>query len=195
MSAKNLTLTIDVSSQRLIRDFFSNLEIVPRSLMQGDTYKVQVIAVEPNPLGDPSRIWRYVSLPTSVYVGVGTPGASPTLGAFTITFGADTTSALAYNASAATVATALNLLASIISAGGCSVTGNAGGPYQVSFTSAGARAAFTGNTDALYPLSSMSVFNARTGTGSLTSIQVISIDRQPAALAQTFAAKIGRAHI
>jgi hypothetical protein len=188
MSAKNLTLTIDVSSQRLIRDFFSNLEIVPRALIQGDTYNVQVIAVEPNPLGDATRFWRYVTLPTSVYVGVGTPGASPTLGTFTITFGANTTSALAYNASASTVSTALNLLASIVSAGGCSVTGNDGGPYQVTFTSAGARAAFTGNTDSLYPLCSMSVFDARTGTGSLTSIQVISIDRQPAALAQTFAA-------
>ena len=188
MSAKNLTLTIDVSSQRLIRDFFSNLEIVPRALIQGDTYNVQVIAVEPNPLGDATRFWRYVTLPTSVYVGVGTPGAAPTLGTFTITFGANTTSALAYNASASTVSTALNLLASIVSAGGCSVTGNDGGPYQVSFTSAGARSAFTGNTDSIYPLCSMSVFDARTGTGSLTSIQVISIDRQPAALAQTFTA-------
>ena len=118
MSAKNITLTIDVSNQRLIRDFFSNLEIVPRDLMQGDTYNVQVITVEPNPLGDPARIWRYVPLPTTVYVGIGTPGASPTLGTFTLTFGANTTSALAYNASAATVSAALNLLASIISAGG-----------------------------------------------------------------------------
>lgn len=189
MSAQMLALVIDVPQRRLIRDFFSNLEIVPRALVQGDTVKLRVIGVEPNPLGDPSRLWRYVDLPTSLHVGIGTPGAAPVSGTFTLTFGADTTTALAYNASAATVQTALNELASITSAGGVTVTApNNGGPYQVTFVSAGARTAISGNSDALYPLSTITCHSARDGTVDLSEIQLVVLDRQPAALAETFTA-------
>lgn len=57
---------------------------------------------------------------------------SPTGGTFTLTFGANTTSTIAFNASAATVQTALTALASIGS-GNASVTGSAGGPWTVEF--------------------------------------------------------------
>lgn len=189
MSAKDLTLHLDVPGRRLIRDFFSNLEIQPRDLVQGDEYNIRLIAVEPNPLGDPTRIWRYVSLPTSLYVGIGTPGAAPTSGTFTLTWGGDTTSALDFDATAAEVQSALNALASITSAGGVVVSaGNNGGPFQVAWNTAADRALITGTADALYPLSTITVYTARAGTGSLTEIQVIVLDRQPAALAETFAA-------
>src|SRR5881275_1987291 len=58
---------------------------------------------------------------------------SPTGGSFTLTFGANTTAAIAYNASAATVQTRLQALASIGS-GNALVTGSNGGPWQVQFT-------------------------------------------------------------
>lgn len=61
-------------------------------------------------------------------------------GTFTLTFGANTTAALPYNDSAANVQTALTGLASI-GAGNATVTGNAGGPYTVTFVSALAGAA------------------------------------------------------
>lgn len=56
----------------------------------------------------------------------------PTGGTFTLTFGANTTSGLAYNAAAATVQTALQGLASIGS-GNATVSGSAGGPWTVTF--------------------------------------------------------------
>lgn len=187
MSARDLQLVIDIPNRRLIRDFFSNLEVLPRDLIQGDTLNLRVLAVEPNPLGDPARPWRYVTLPTSLYVGVGDI-AAPTLGTFTLTFGADTTAALSYNATATQVAAALNALASITSAGGVAVTGPDSGPYQVVFTSAGSRTAITGNADLLYPLSSISVYEARAGASGVNEIQVVVLDRQPAALAETWTA-------
>lgn len=60
---------------------------------------------------------------------------SPTGGTFTLTFGGQTTSAIAYNASASTVQAALQALSSIGS-GNCSVTGGPGPatPYVVEFT-------------------------------------------------------------
>lgn len=57
---------------------------------------------------------------------------SPSAGTFTLTYGGQTTSAIAYNAAASAVQTALRALSSI---GGTNVavSGNAGGPYTVTF--------------------------------------------------------------
>lgn len=57
---------------------------------------------------------------------------SPTGGTFTLTFNGQTTSALAYNAAAATVEAALEAL-STIGQGNVQVTGSAGGPFTVEF--------------------------------------------------------------
>lgn len=60
---------------------------------------------------------------------------APTGGSFSLTFGGQTTAAIAYNATAATVQTALQGLSSI-GAGNATVSGSAGGPYTVTFVSA-----------------------------------------------------------
>ena len=57
---------------------------------------------------------------------------APTGGTFTLTWSGQTTTAIAYNATAATVRTALEGLSNI-AAGDVTVTGNAGGPYTVTF--------------------------------------------------------------
>lgn len=61
-----------------------------------------------------------------------TISGTPTGGTFTLSFRGQTTSALAYNAAAATVQTALRALSTIGSAG-VTVSGSAGGPYTVTF--------------------------------------------------------------
>lgn len=55
---------------------------------------------------------------------------APTGGDFTLTFSAQTTGAIAFNAAAATVQTALNGLTNL---DGVTVSGSAGGPYTVTF--------------------------------------------------------------
>lgn len=57
---------------------------------------------------------------------------SPTGGTFTLTFGGNTTTGIAFNAAATAVQSALVALASI-GAGNVTVTGSAGGPYTVTF--------------------------------------------------------------
>ena len=57
---------------------------------------------------------------------------SATGGTFTLTYSGQTTSALAYNASAATVETALEALSNLIPAE-VAVSGSAGGPYTITF--------------------------------------------------------------
>ncbi len=57
---------------------------------------------------------------------------SPGGGTFTLSFGSQTTGAIAYNATAAAVQTALEALPAIVP-GDVTVTGSAGGPYTVTF--------------------------------------------------------------
>lgn len=57
---------------------------------------------------------------------------APTGGTFTLTYSGQTTTAIAYNATAATVQTALEALSNL-APGDVVVTGNAGGPYTLTF--------------------------------------------------------------
>ncbi|WP_298869235.1 LamG-like jellyroll fold domain-containing protein [uncultured Gimesia sp.] len=88
-------------------------------------------------------------------------------GTFTLTFGGQTTSALAYNASAATLETAFEGLGSVGSGNG-TVTGDAGGPYTIEFT--GALAA----TDV-----ALITTDASSLTGSANEVQTITILNAP----------------
>ena len=104
----------------------------------------------------------------SVKVGIGKLGQSSTGGTYTLSYGGNTTSALAYNASAATVSTALNLLASIVSAGGVTVSGT-WPVLVVTFNSVGVRTAITGTQDALTPTSALIIDEFQVGDVSTVS--------------------------
>ena len=123
----------------------------------------------------------------TVKVGIGPSGANPTGGTYTLTYGGDTTSALAYNASAATVSTALNLLASIIAAGGVTVSGT-WPVLTVVFSAVGARTAITAAVDALTPTSSILISEFQVGDGSTRSKQGLRFVRTPAVYQDTWAA-------
>lgn len=58
---------------------------------------------------------------------------TPTGGTFTLTYAGQTTAAIAYNAVASAVQTALAALSNIVSTANIAVTGSAGGPYTVTF--------------------------------------------------------------
>lgn len=91
----------------------------------------------------------------------------PTGGTFTLTFGANTTSGIAYNASAATVQAALVALASI-GANNVSVSGANGGPWTVEFVGSlkdAGQSLLTGSGASLTGGSSPSVSIVRTQAG------------------------------
>lgn len=91
---------------------------------------------------------------------------APTGGTFTLTFSGQTTAAIAYNATAATVQAALAALSNI-GAGNVVVTGNAGGPWTVDFvgTLANTDVAQMTHTDSLTGGSSPAVAIATTTAG------------------------------
>lgn len=118
---------------------------------------------------------RYLDINTAVVVQAEhdevqtvTITGAPTGGTFTLTFGANTTSNIAYNASASTVQTALQALASIGS-GNATVTGSTGGPWTVEFTGSlgnASQSLITGNGGSLTGGSSPNVSIARVQAGS-----------------------------
>lgn len=102
----------------------------------------------------------------------------PTGGTFTLTFDGQTTSAIAYNASASTVQTALQALSSI-GTGKALVAGGAGGPWHVRFADSLAETyqeALTGDGSGLTGGSSPSVEIAVTSFGGDSGQQQEVID-------------------
>lgn len=102
---------------------------------QKHEFNIKFLENNPNVL---SLVYRTGSAPTPSGAGasevqtISITGA-PTGGTFSLTFGGQTTPALAYNASTSAVQTALQALSSI-GAGNATVTGTAGSSYVVTFT-------------------------------------------------------------
>lgn len=101
---------------------------------------------------------------------------SPTGGVFTLTYGAQTTGNIAYNAPASDVQTALRTL-STIGQYGCNVTGSAGGPYVVTFTGAlgdsASVTAITGSGTGLTPSGGVSVAHTTPGVDGIYKSLII----------------------
>lgn len=98
----------------------ATLQIDGNRLMPKAKPRVDISVVT---VGDDSPATNEVVKVTPINAAVGT---------FTLTFGGDTTTALAYNVSAAAMQTALRALAAVGGAN-LTVTGSAGGPYTVTF--------------------------------------------------------------
>ncbi len=95
---------------------------------------------------------------------------SPTGGTFTLTFGANTTTGIAYNAAASVVQAALVALASI-GAGNVSVSGGNGGPWTVEFIGSLADASqslLTGSGASLTPSGGVSIARVQAGQAYTT---------------------------
>jgi len=190
MSAINdLNLYIDIKNRRLVRDIFSDVETVVPKLTQGDGYNLRVHGVQAAPGRPVGRVYDFVPLPDALFVGVGKVGDTDLTGFFTVFFEDEDTDAIPVNATAAQVQTDLNAVPTIDADGGVTVSGPAGGPWQVVFNSDGPKDFLTGNADAVFPFSSLRVYRLRAGSldgAGLREIQLIVIDPQLATLAETF---------
>jgi hypothetical protein len=149
----------------------------------GDTYDVRVFLVSDGGFDDASGTASY-----SIKLALGTAGAIPTGGTFTLTAGAATTSAIAYNASAATVQSALNALNA--GAGPYSdlvtVTSPATGLYLVKWTTAAARATMTASGSLLTPDSGVVITEEQAGDGSTVEWQSIHLAQNPLVMQDTW---------
>ena len=110
---------------------------------------------------------------TSVKLGIGSRSLLPETGDYTLTFGGDTTSAIPAAATAGQVATALNALTSVISAGGVTVTGALDDHFTIRFATAGTRGSITADVSQVIP-DTVAVIDERLA-GSATAKEVAEI--------------------
>jgi len=110
---------------------------------------------------------------TSVKLGIGSRSGLPETGDYTLTFGGDTTSAIPAAATAGQIATALNALSAISSAGGVTVTGALEDHFTIRFATAGTRGSFTANVSQVIP-DTVAVIDERLA-GSATAKEVAEL--------------------
>lgn len=196
MSAPSI-LYIDTSAKRLIASFLSTINPLTGLIWEaGDLVPIQLHFLQSNnSSGTTGQLpYSYIDPATvlPVSLALGTIGLAPTAGTFTVTYGANTTGALAFNITAAALSTALNALASVTSAGGVTITGNAGGPFRIAFVTPGVISTlFTVNPAALSPTSQGLVAVAVTGAAGVNEVQVITLIQNPAALLASWTATYG----
>lgn len=160
----------------LLKATTSKIKLPAPRFTRNQIARRRIRLVVPN---ETSGLWTTQDLTgATIIVAIGEPDAAPTSGTFTLTYGANTTSALDYDVSASAMQTALNLLASIIAAGGVTVTKETGAFYTITFTSVGARTQITGSASSLHPLCSVVGDTATEGDASTAEIQTIALVQQ-----------------
>ena len=146
---------------------------LPR-LVRNDWEPITIRLAEPSHSG--AREFDEIDISEdTIRVGIGKPDLAPTAGTFYLTSGTNTAD-LVYDATFATVQTALNLLAPIIAAGGVTVAKPAAGVYQVTFNNPGVQTArFTANTAKLAPLSVATVSRVQIGNVDVQEVVLIQL--------------------
>ena len=157
------------------------------TLTLGDTARLEIYFVEDTNINSYPR--QEIELPGSpgIKVAVGPIDEPPQAGTWKVSFGGNTTAALAYNITAAALATALNGLASITAAGGVTVS-KVGDNYNIVFNENGLRGDILTDGSALIPLSTASVANLQLGNSSRPQIALLHLQRTVAGLATSFTA-------
>jgi hypothetical protein len=167
--ARNIFVLTDSDdpARSTVMSFTEETSASPITIARSDFSTWRFHWIKTNPQPSPGRPYIYGTRPNSFKVAAGITDATPTGGTFTLTGAAGgTTSALAYNASAATVQTAVR--ASLTGFGSALVTLIATGVYEIDRGVATAVGDITGNADGLVPSgSTLNISNTQDGTALL----------------------------
>lgn len=163
----------------LMAGLTSDVALDPQTFFRGDVIEAECYFRKDNPRPTPGRPYIFLDPPATFKLAARQSSiyTFPTGGTFTITVPAGgTTSALAYNASAATVQTALRLLTDFTA---CVVTGDDGGPWTVQLVGAGAvSGTLTFTTAGLIPNGSTGwVTNPQDGSGTQDEVFYFGLHR------------------
>lgn len=180
-----IKLFIDPRAGSAFGNFSGTSSLTNPVFTLGDTATVELYLVESTGLSSYPR--QEVGFPTSpgIRVAIGDIDQSPVAGTWSLSYGGNTTTALAFNATPAVVQTALNQLASITAAGGVTVS-KIGDNYNILFNSVGARTELTTDGSALIPLSAATVATLQAGSSTKPAIFLCHLQRTVAGLATSF---------
>ena len=184
MATRELSLFADLDQGRLVQGFLSTLQATLPRFVFGDSIPVSFRPLKSNG-NNAANPWSEVDLTgKTVRIAIGNPAGAGSSGTFTLSYGDNTTAAIAHNADGATIQAALNALASITAAGGVVVTRAATGAFRIVFNTAGARTEITADAAAIYPSAGVEIHVSIEGDGSTREIVVARIETLPAAYAE-----------
>lgn len=175
MATQRKPLWIDPFENRLYAGLQSTQLAEPLVFKQGDEVDVELLLLKRSSSNGGGQ--ELVNFPSgcTVRVAIGKIDAVPTGGTMTIQYGANTTGDIDYDATDTEIATALNGLTSIISAGGVSVVSVSTNSFRIAFTSVGVRTGFITDTAKLTPTSSTKVIELRAGTSTLSAVYLLKV--------------------
>lgn len=185
-------LNVDTTRNALVASQANPIRVAGPVIVVGDTVPVTLVFLQRNTqaLNTGSPIYNFQDFSAAgVVFSLGPINTPPTGGTFTLTFGANTTPALPYNVSPYALSDALNLLASVVSAGGVTVAGQIGGPFFVTFVSNGVQSAFTSAANALFPASVVGITTDRAGSSTNPAVQAITLVQSQAAQISSWTAQ------
>lgn len=180
-----IKLFIEPRNGQAFGNFSGSSQISKPTFTLGDTAGVEIYLVESTQVASYPRQELPFPVSPGIKVAVGAIDEAPASGTWSMSFGGNTTTALAFNVTATLVQTALNALASITAAGGVTVS-KIGDNYNITFNQNGARDVFTTDGSALVPLSSATVAVLQAGSSTKPCITMVHLQRTVAGLATTF---------
>lgn len=178
-----MLLLLEPSEQFSPRSLFDDRSARLPELHPGDQmpFAVGIVKRVQHPFD--SRIFTPQDNDWTIRVAIGAGFMLPVSGNWPVTYGADTSdSIIPANPTQEDVSMPLNLLDSIIAAGGVTVQG-ADGFFTITFDEVGARTMISGNPSELVPLSILDFQRAVTGDAETQEVQTLRILQNTGALA------------
>jgi hypothetical protein len=178
-------LFIDTTNRRLATSLISLAPATTQRFVKGDNGAINLYFLEAtNNVSAPFNVIDYTG--TSVKFGVGSRTGTPASGTFTLSFGGQTSGAIAFSATAGAISSALNSLSTITAAGSVSVDGTMATNFVVSFNSAGTQSAITGNFARLIPTTTALIDERLVGDATNAEIQELQLRLAPAVYEPTW---------
>lgn len=178
-------LYIDTTNRRLATSLTSLAPAATQRFVKGDNGAINLYFLEAtNNVAAPFNVIDYTG--TDVKLGVGSRTGTPASGTFTLSFGGQTSGAIAFSATAGAISSALNSLSTITAAGSVSVDGTMTTNFVVSFNSAGTQGAITGNFARLIPTTTALIDERIVGDATNAEIQELQLRLAPAVYEPTW---------
>ena len=178
-------LYIDMTNRRLATSLTSLTPATAPRFIKGDNGEINLYFLEAT--GNVSAPFNGVDMTgTTVKFGVGTRTGTPASGTFTLSFGGETSGAIAFSATAGAISSALNSLSAITSIGKVSVDGTMATNFVISFNSAGTRSAITADVSHLIPTTSALIDERLAGDATTNEIQELQLRLAPAVYQPTW---------
>jgi len=180
--SRQLRLFVNALEQQLIASPQSTSLGSIRPIITGEKLIVDVVPIKRVEAG--SVFWELDRSykDDSFRIGAGVVNTPPELGDFKVTYGASTSAALSFDATADDWSTALNAMADVTSDGGVTVSGNYERGYRISWVTAGAKSDFGSDEVNLIPESSVSFSMEKEGATGIKEVVVARMQRSPAGL-------------